>query len=139
MNFDYHRCRRLWLRPKFYSLCVRIFPKLKKFLSTCHYKFRQALFQPLISAIEVYQNQRTVTHFIYGFRDWNYVYQTPENTPRGLMFISLFEISNNTNYTLNNPCTSFLLHWHSKFRLLFLRTKNNHLKNKIICLLQYFS
>lgn len=33
-----------------------------------------------VSASEVYLTQHTVKHFRNGFRDWNYVFQTVENT-----------------------------------------------------------
>lgn len=52
---------------------------------------------------------------------------------RDVIFISLTEIPYNTNYVLNNPRSSFLPHWRSKVRLLFLRTKDKQLKKSFGC------
>lgn len=130
MKFDYHRSGRLWLRPNFHILCVRNFPKLKKFFSSRRYKFRQALSSAIRQCLRALP--KSAWRISETESKTEIMYFKPRRIlRRDVIFISLTEIPYNTNYVLNNPRSSFLPHWRSKVRLLFLRTKDKQLKNHL--------
>lgn len=129
MKFDYHRSGRLWLRPNFHILCVRNFPKLKKFFSSRRFKFRQALSSAIRQCLKALP--KSAWRISETESETEIMYFKPRRIlRRDVIFISLTEIPYNTNYVLNTR-SSFLPHWRSKVRLLFLRTQNKQLKNHL--------
>lgn len=132
MKFDYHWSGRHRLRPNFNILCVRNFPKLKKFFSSRRYNFRQALSSAIRQCLRALP--KSAWRISGTESETEIMYFKPRRIlRRDVIFISLTEIPYNTNYVLNNPRSSVLPHWRSKVRLLFLRTKDKQLKKSFGC------
>lgn len=64
------------------SMGLSFFQNLKSYLVVV-INPDKPLAQPSVSALGVYINKRTLTHFRNGLSDWNYVCQTVVNTLKG--------------------------------------------------------